>query len=273
MKNIVLLSILIGFSVYFSSCSKDGSVNLFSVQDDIAFGAQLDSTIVNTPSEYPLLSRKGNEEVYNYVEGIMNTILVSDNINYKDEFVWQVRIINQDVLNAFAAPGGYIYFYTGFLKYAESEAELAGVMAHEIAHVDHRHSTNRLTKLYGFQMLFSILLGKNPSQLAQITAQLAMGGTSLAFSRKDEYEADASSVEYITDIQNIRNYDPTAIVDFFDRMQDDSLSQADGSFEFLRTHPYDANRKENIFDIWKELGSPTGEKFMSEHEYIISRLP
>lgn len=273
MKNIVLVSILIGFSVYFSSCSKDGKINAFSVQDDIALGAQLDSTIVNTPEEYPLLPRKGNEEVYNYVEGMMNTILHSENINYKDEFVWQIRIINQDVLNAFAAPGGYIYFYTGFLKYAESEAELAGVMAHEIAHADHRHSTNRLTKLYGFQMLFSILLGKNPSQLAQIAGQLAMGGSSLAFSRNDEYEADASSVTYLSDIQNIRNYEPTAIVDFFDRMQADSLSEADGSFEFLRTHPYDANRKENIYDVWEDLGSPTGEKFVSEHQAIIRTLP
>lgn len=259
--------------VLFTQCSKDGKINVFSVQDDIAFGAQLDSTIVNTPSEYPLLPRSGNEAAYNYVEGIMNRVLESDEINYRDEFPWQVRIINQDVLNAFAAPGGYLYFYTGFLKYAESEAELAGVMAHEIAHADHRHSTNRLTKLYGFQIMLSIALGKNPSQLQQIAGQLAMNGVALDFSRDDEYEADASAVTYITSIQHIRNYDPTAIVDFFDRMKTDSLSQSSGSFEFLRTHPYDDNRKEKIYELHQELGGNSGEKFISEHQAIIGLLP
>ncbi|MFO7869290.1 MAG: M48 family metalloprotease [Bacteroidales bacterium] len=271
MKKIIALIGFIGILIVFSTC-KDGNPNIFRIEDDIALGKELDSTIVNTPSEYPLLPRQGNEEVYDYVEGIKNTILQSDEIKYKDEFVWHVRIINQDILNAFAAPGGYIYFYTGFLKYAESEAELAGVMAHEIAHADHRHSTNRLTKLYGIQMLFSILLGKNSTQLQEIAAGLAMNGASLAFSRKDEYEADASAVHYLSDVQHIRNYHPTSITNFFDRMQEDSLSEGSGSFEFLRTHPYDDNRKENIFEIWNDLGSPEGEKFEAHHQSIIQKI-
>ena len=259
--------------ILFSQCSKDGKINVFSVKDDIAFGAQLDSTIVNNPSEYPLLPRTGNEAVYNYVEGIMNQILESNEIHYRDEFPWQVRIINQNILNAFAAPGGYLYFYTGFLKYAASEAELAGVMAHEIGHADHRHSTNSLTKLYGFQFMLSVVLGQNPSQLTQIASQLALNGVALDFSRDDEYEADASAVTYITSIQHLRNYDPTAIVDFFDRMKADSLTQSSGSFEFLRTHPYDDNRKEKIYALHNKLGGNSGEKFAAEHNAIRQLLP
>lgn len=271
MKQIFFITLLSSF--FLMNCTKDGKFNVFTIKDDIAFGSQLDSLIVNSPEDYPLLPRVGYEEVYDYVEGIMYKVLESNDVKHRDDFPWQVRIINQNILNAFAAPGGYLYFYTGFLKYAESEAEFAGVMAHEVAHSDHRHSTTRLTKLYGFQVLFSILLGNNPSQLQQIAAQLAMGGAALSFSRKDEYEADASAVKYLHTIRAKRNYEATAIIDFFDRMQADSLSQGSGSFEFLRTHPYDENRKANITQIWKDLGSPQGQKFENEHTRIVGMLP
>lgn len=265
----VILIVILGFS----SCSKSGGggLNFFSINDDIAFGAQLDSTILADPVEYPILSRSENPEVYAYIEGIMNLILESDEINYKDEFPWQVRIIDKDVLNAFAAPGGYLYFYTGFIKYAQSEAELAGVMAHEIGHADHRHSTKRLTKIYGWQVLISLALGNDPGQLAQIASQLALNGAALKFSRDDEYEADASSVRYLNSISSTRNYDPRAIIDFFDRMRADSLSSPD-RFEFLRTHPYDENRIQAINELWIELGKPEGEKFVTEHDAIVAKL-
>ena len=81
----------------------------------------------------------------------------------------QIEIINNpDVLNAFAIPGGYIYLYTGLLLYLDSEAALAGVIAHEIAHVEERHSTQRLTKYYGISILLGIALGENPSTIAEI---------------------------------------------------------------------------------------------------------
>lgn len=271
MKN--SLYILLFTSILFSSCSKDGDINVFTVNDDISFGAQLDSTIIADPTEYPILSPIQYPEVYEYVENIKDLILQSSLIDYKTEFPWQLRIIDKDVLNAFAAPGGYIYFYTGFLKYCQSEAELAGVMAHEIAHADKRHSTETLTKQYGISILLSIALGNNPSQLEAIAAQLAMGGASLKFSRSHEYEADEFSLRYLNDIKNSRPYHPTAIVDFFDHMKADSLTTPTGNFEFLRTHPYDDNRKANINKIWVELGSPVGQKYEAEHAAIIAQLP
>jgi len=271
MKNTA--TFLFAFALIFSSCSKDGNLNLFSVNDDIALGRQLDSTIMSDPQEYPILPAGDYAEVYDYVEGIMNTVLTSDEVYHKDIFPWQVRIINKDVLNAFAAPGGYLYFYTGFIKYADSEAELAGVMAHEIAHADRRHSSERLTKVYGMQFMLGMLVGNNQGQLSQIATQMALGGAALKFSRNDEYEADEYSVRYLNSVSSIKNYDATAIMDFFDRMNADSLSQGNGSFEFLRTHPYDDNRRTNVNEIWKELGSPVGQKFEAEHRAIISKLP
>lgn len=266
----IIVSIFIASA--FMSCSKDGNVNLFTVNDDISFGKQLDSTILADPTEYPILNEAQNPEAYAYVRNIMNMVLQSNEVLYKEEFPWQVRIIDKDVLNAFAAPGGYLYFYTGFIKYCRSEAEFAGVMAHEIAHADRRHSTETLTKVYGLQILFSILLGDNPSQLQEIAALLATNGAALSFSRKHEYEADEFSLKYLHSIKQTRNYHPTAIIDFFDHMKEDSLTTPNGSFEFLRTHPYDDNRKANVDKVWKSLGSPNGNKFETEHAAIVAKL-
>ena len=267
------LSFLFTSILLFTACSKDGNINVFSVQDDINFGAQLDSSILLDPTEYPILSPNEYPEAYEYLNNIMNLILSSDEIYHKDVFPWQVRIVDRDILNAFAAPGGYVYFYTGFMKYAGSEAELAGVMAHEIAHADLRHSTESLTKEYGLSTLFSILIGKDAGQLKQIASEMALGGASLKFSRTCESQADEYSVRYLESVSNSRNYQPTSIIDFFERMQRDSLSEADGSFQFLRTHPYDDNRKENVNKIWAELGSPAGEKFEDNHKKIVATLP
>ncbi len=267
------LSFLFTSILLFTACSKDGNINVFSVQDDINFGAQLDSSILADPTEYPILQPNEYPEAYEYLNNIMNLIISSDEIYHKDVFPWRVRIVDRDILNAFAAPGGYIYFYTGFIKYAASEAELAGVMAHEIAHADLRHSTESLTKEYGLSTLLSILIGKDAGQLKQIASEMALGGASLKFSRKNEYEADEHSVRYLNSIRDAKKYDATSITDFFDRMQKDSLSEANGSFEFLRTHPYDDNRKENVNKIWAELGSPVGEKFTSEHQRVVATLP
>lgn len=268
----ILISTVVIVILGITSCSKDGDVNFFTVKDDVAFGAQLDSTILADPTEYPILNESQNPEVYTYVRGIMDKVLQSNEILYKDQFVWQVRVIDKDVLNAFAAPGGYLYFYTGFIKYCRSEAEFAGVMAHEIAHADRRHSTETLTKVYGIQILLSVLMGKNPSQLEQIAGVLATNGAALSFSRKHEYQADEYSLRYLNSIKQTRNYHPTAIIDFFDHMKEDSLTTPNGSFEFLRTHPYDDNRKANVDKIWKSLGSPTGSKFEAEHAAIVAKL-
>jgi len=125
--------------------------------------------------------------------------LNSNGIIYRDEFTWQTKIIHDDTtLNAFAGPGGYIYVYTGLIKFLESEDHFAGVLAHEIAHADRRHVTDQLTTVYGLSFLLDILLGEeNPGTVAQIAAGLA----SLSFSRSKEKEADEYSVIYLCETE------------------------------------------------------------------------
>lgn len=274
MKSINILSCIVFLTLIFG-CSKDNDLNFFSVGQDAEFGAQLDSAILANPDTFPVLNRQQYPQVYTYVETMMNNILESDRILYKEEFNWKLTIINDDIMNAFAAPGGYVYVYTGLIKYLDKGSELAGIMAHEIAHADRRHSTEAMTKQYGFSILLSIILGQNPSQMEEILASLALQGSALAYSRKNENEADEFAVYYTADT---RLYNPLGVAGFFEKLL--AAGEAAGIPEFLSTHPSEENRVENINNIWNELksedpalASVQWSELIDEHQSIKASLP
>jgi Zn-dependent protease with chaperone function len=247
-------------------CNKeDRSINLFSVGQDIEFGASMDTMIMENPDQFPLLSRAQYPSAYQHLERIRDNILASDRVYYKDRFPWVVKIIHNDTtLNAFAAPGGYMYFYTGIIRFLEDEAEFAGVMAHEMAHCDRRHSTDALTKQYGISIMLGILLGNNPSQLAEIAAGLASGLSTLAFSRQNEYEADRYAVKYLS----ATDYDPLGLAGFFIKLEGHPTPPT-----FLSTHPSPDDRIEQINANWEQEGSKTGERFGTRYQDFKNSLP
>lgn len=219
-----------------SALKKGGGFNLFSIEDDKALGLQVSKQIESDPSKFPLLPEKGNEEVYKYVRGLTQKLLKSGKVAHANDFAWQVKIIKDDkTLNAFAVPGGYLYVYTGIIKYLDSEDQLAGVMGHEIAHAAQRHSTQQMTKLYGLDALRQLVTGnKDPGMLEQ----LALGLASLKFSRKHESEADDFSVQYLC----ASNLNAAGAAGFFKKIQDKSGAPP----EFLSTHPDPGNRVKDI---------------------------
>jgi len=88
--------------------------NLFTASDDVTLGKQLDSSIVANPKEYPILNSPTHTQ---YVQNIVDQILQSPEIKYKGTFPYKIKIINTSTINAFAAPGGYLYVYKGLLKF------------------------------------------------------------------------------------------------------------------------------------------------------------
>ena len=219
----------------FNSCNKkenDENFNIFTVNQDIALGRQLvdylesDSSgeIILEPSQYP--------EAYSHMERIRNKILNSGKVYYKDKFEWRVRIIHDDnTLNAFCAPGGYIYVYTGIIKYLDNEYELAGVLGHEIAHADKRHSTSQMTKQYGISILLAAV-GGDQSVIGTLAANLVL----LKYSRNDEAQSDQWSVEYLCPT----TYKADGAAEFFRKIGSSPVP------EFLSTHPDPKNRVEDI---------------------------
>ena len=176
------------------ACDQDGNFNVFSIQDDIALGQQVSAEIESNRQQYPILPETGrngrNEQAYRYLRGITAKILNSGNVTYREEFPWQVKIIQDDkTLNAFCTPGGYIYVYTDLIKYLDTEDQLAGVMGHEIAHADKRHTTDNLTKAYGWQLLIDIVVGSNQGAVTEIAkSNLDKKATKLGISKSELIE-------------------------------------------------------------------------------------
>ncbi|MEM6262004.1 MAG: M48 family metalloprotease [Bacteroidota bacterium] len=217
----------------------DNSINLFSIQDDINLGQQLRDEVLANPGEYgPVLPENQYPDAYGHLRRIRDEILNSGEVFYRQDFAWETYIIQDDsTLNAFAAPGGYIFVYTGLIKFLDNEDDFAGVLAHEIAHADRRHSTDMLTEAYGLQVALEVALG-NASQ--STISQLGQGLLSLGFSRRRETEADEFSVNYLCQTE----YAANGAAGFFQKLLD--LGAAGGTPEFLSTHPSPDNRVEAI---------------------------
>lgn len=231
------ITVLLTFFFIACGTSKDGDFTLFSVEEDLALGKEISQSISSDPVNYPILDRTESPSSYALLDRILKHILSSSNILHRDEMAWELHVIDNDsIKNAFCTPGGFIYVYTGLMKFVESEDELAGIIAHEVAHGDLRHSTDQLTKQYGIQVLIALLTDSDTRLLADIGASLVQ----LTYSRSDESEADRYAVRYLKDTP----YNPTAFADFFQRMleQDGDTNM----FQFLSTHPDPGNRVEKI---------------------------
>jgi len=193
-KQAIAVYLLI-ISLLLVSCTEDGSINIYTVEDDLALGQQLDQGIRSNSDEYPLYN--GNP-ASDYVQSMVTEIAQAPLIKYRQIFAFKTQLIyNDSVVNAFAAPGGYIYVYTGLMKFLDNEASLAGVLAHEIAHAERRHATSRMTEAYGLSVLLSVVLGSSPGTIEQIGANLFNGLYLMKNSRDDEYEADEYSFKYL----------------------------------------------------------------------------
>ena len=260
MKNDLQLFLLLFIFIGLQACSATkggGGFNFFTPEQDLAFGKQVNQEIRNNPKDYPILPERGNEEVYNYIRSITNNILNSGNVKFKDQFAWEVGIIDDDeTLNAFATPGGYIYVYTGLIKYLDTESQLAGVMGHEIAHADLRHSTRQMTKIYGISGLLAIATGQADQGTLQ---QIAIGLINLKFSRSHETESDLKSVDYLCGTK----YAADGAAGFFKK-----IGGSERPPEFLSTHPNPDNRVANIEGKAQELGCATNEPTDSKHQRI-----
>jgi predicted Zn-dependent protease len=268
MRTFVGWTTLSFLTLFFVSCDKETGINFFTLNQDIEFGATMDSIIRSNPAEYPILDASTHPDAYLFLKNMMLNILKSDDFVHKNDFDWEITIIHKDdVMNAFAVPGGKLYFYTGLMKYLDNASNLAGVLAHEMAHADRRHSTEQMTKVYGFSVLLSLLTGKDKSQFEEIASDLATGLASLQFSRTHEYEADEYSVRFLM----ATDYHPKGIAGFFEQLKADGHTAQ--TFEFLSTHPSDQNRLDNIDMVWRSLGSPTGEYFVEEYQAFKSSLP
>lgn len=266
MKNLPFLFVVLT-SVLLSCDSSNPVAAFFNPSDDVNLGAQLHQEILANPQEYPLLDEAQYADAYAYIQDLCDQVVASGELDYASEFAWKVYIIDADVLNAFAAPGGYLYFYTGLINYLDEEDDLMGVMGHEVAHADRRHSVKQMMKIYGLQVLLSVALGESPSQLQSILAGLASQTAALKFSRDHETEADEFSVAYLA--KTPHRCDGASV--FFQKLEESG--QGGSVPAFLSTHPNPDDRVANIQAKANSLGCSTEYYAPDAYDAFKAMLP
>jgi predicted Zn-dependent protease len=206
-------------------------VNFYSLEKERALGRQLaqeverQAKIVDDPLIAEYINRLGQRLVRN-----------SD---AKGPFTF--KVIESPEVNAFALPGGYVFVYSGLIRIADEEDELAAALAHEIAHVAARHMTRQATKTQLASMAAipaGIFLGGWTGYAARQGAGLAIPMTFLSFARKDESEADYLGVQYLY----AAGYDPTGAISIFEKMEALERRAPGTISRAFSTHPMDADR-------------------------------
>ena len=236
--------------------------NFISMDREIALGNQI-------AGEFEQTARMVEDPVIaDYVDRIGQNI-----VKHSDAKVpFHIKVVDTDEVNAFAFPGGYFYVNKGLLLAARNEAEMAGVMAHEISHVTARHATARMSKGQFLQLaaIPALFVG---GYWAQMGIQNAMGlGINLelmGITRESEREADQLGIQYLWNA----GYDPNAFVSFFEKMQEEEKSKPGRLAGWFRTHPSTTNRIVAALDEQRYL--PEKDNYLvnsSEFDRVRARL-
>ena len=236
--------------------------NWVSQEKEIALGNQL-------AAEFEQTARLIDDPVVSeYVDRVGQNL-----VKHSDAKVpFHIKVVDTDEVNAFAFPGGFFYVNKGLILAADNEAELAGVMAHEMSHVIARHATRRMSKAQYLQ-LFSIPALFVGGYLAQMAIQNGMGlGLNLGLmgiTRESEKEADQLGIQYLWNT----GYDPNAFVSFFEKLLEQEKSKPGRFGSWFRTHPSTEDRITAALDEQRYL--PEKDNYMidtSEFDRVRARL-
>jgi predicted Zn-dependent protease len=241
--------------------------NLFSKEQDVQLGKEAAAQI---EKEYEVVK---DPEVQRYIDAIGAKLTASKRAS---TFPYTFKVVSDDSINAFALPGGPMFIHTGLIKAAENEAQLAGVMAHEISHVALRHGTNQASKANLLQL--PALLGGQAAgggvlgSLAQAGIGLGANSVLMKFSRTAETQADTTGTLMLSDA----GYSPIEMARFFEKLQGESGRQSKVA-QFFSSHPDPGNRMASVQGLVQQLPQrqyTTGDqRALGRVQAILYKLP
>jgi len=249
MKKITLIASISACMFLFNSCARNpvtgkSQVVLMSEAQEIAMGREADPQIV---AQFGLYEDRSLQEYINQKGKQMAAISHRPNINY------EFKILDSEVLNAFATPGGYVYFTRGIMAHFNNEAQFAGVLGHETGHITARHSVSqqRNAMLGQLGIIAGVVINPNLARFAE-TASQGLGLLFLKFGRDAERQADELGVEYSTKI----GYDAKEMADFFTTLERKGEGSPNAELPtFLSTHPNPGDRNVTVNKLaaeWKQ---------------------
>ncbi|MCS6885794.1 MAG: M48 family metallopeptidase [Acidobacteriota bacterium] len=228
----------------------NNQINFYSLEREIAIGQQL---AAETERQLKLID---DPVVTEYINRLGQNIA----LNSDAKVPFTIKVIDSEEVNAFALPGGYFFVNKGLILAADTEAELVGVMAHEIAHVAARHGTEQVSKgqLLEFGSIPLIFLGGGIGVLARTAASFAIPLTFLKFSRGAESEADMLGAQYAW----ASGYDPNGMIMMFEKLQQKESKKPGTMSKIFSSHPATGDRAIALRALIA--------KFPEKEEYIIT---
>ena len=254
MKNKINYCYLI-ISIFFLSClSMSCQQNPATGEREFNLMSEKEEDDVGRSEHNKIIKQFGgvyeNEKLNNYIKSIGNFLVATSELPNKQ---FTFTILNTPIVNAFALPGGYIYLTRGLIYLCQNEAQLAGVIAHEIGHVTARHTAKRYTKTVGTGVLLQVLnvFSQNPflNNLLGQSAQLFL----LSYSRSQEHQADQLAVRYMTragfDAKEMGNF--LNLMESYANLQKKILNIKEDVSELLKTHPNSTKRVKEVIESYK----------------------
>src|SRR6185312_7917837 len=213
---------------------KPASPNFYTLDQEVQLGQQAAAEVDKT---MPLVT---DPELNRYIQNLgARLVAVAPGPKYPYTF----KIVNEKDINAFAVPGGPLHINIGTIQAADNEAQLAGVMAHEMGHVIMRHSTHMASQQQVGQLglgILGALIGRGTgAQLAGLASQFVVGGVFMKFSRDAENQADLVG----TDIMHDAGYDPIQLARFFQKIDEEGGARGP---QFFSDHPNPGNRVQSV---------------------------
>jgi predicted Zn-dependent protease len=242
----------------FLNCATTGpggkrSFILISSNEEISIGEKMSKQV---ESEEKVLN---DSLVQSYVNHVGHRI---SGISDRKELPFQFKVLDSKEINAFACPGGYIYVYSGLLKILDDEAELAGVLSHEISHVVARHGVKKLQQVLGVQVVLSIALGSS-SQLSKDLVSTSIGVILQGYSRDNEFEADQFGTYYMEKA----GYNPNGMENLLGKL--DKMSEKEPTFfeKLAASHPPTKERMAKVENQIKGFGTGVENLPFNQSEY------
>lgn len=252
-----------------AGCSSTGAVQrsvagvVLPVSQENELGREMEAQLAR---ELVLLD---DPKVVGYVRQLGQEIVKAAGDEVPEGIELEFDVVDDDqTINAFAIPGGHIYVYTGLLRAARDEAELMGVLGHEVAHVTRRHIAQQLTAQFGADALLAMVgsAGGLTGLVGQLAGSVASQGFMLKYSRDAERDADHVGLKYEADA----GWDPHGMIDFFSMLE---RQRAGGGVpSFLLTHPEPGERVENARARIAELDSVPRRRNPERYRRMISGL-
>lgn len=240
-----VLAVILLASGCASSGIDTGDFNLISIEEEWRLGQQLERDLARQ------LSINNDSVINGYVDRLGRRLVAQTEMA---NLPWEFHVVNDPEINAFNIPGGHVYVNTGLIANADTVAELAGVMAHEIAHGVERHGTEQLTRVYGLNILAGVLLGNDPATYERILAQIIGTGTVARFSRGAEREADNLGVRYMWEA----GYDPMGMVAMFETLLEQRRRNPSSVEQFFASHPLTEERIRDTRNQIAQLPAKSG---------------